>query len=63
VVDALQLRPGDHILIGPGRIERVRARSTRDKKWPAVVTVHTDATDILTTLPCPVKVVEHGGRR
>ena len=63
VVDALQLRPGDHILIGPGRIERVRARSTRDDEYGPAVVIHTDENDILTGLPCPVKVVEHGGRR
>jgi hypothetical protein len=63
VVDALQLRPGDHILTGPGQVDRVRARSTRDDEdWSAVV-IHTDARDILTGLPCPVAIVYHGGRR
>ncbi len=58
VVDALRLRPGDLILIGPGRIERVRAASTRE--YGGVV-IRTDDRDILTGLPCPVKIV--GGAR
>ena len=55
VVDALRLRPGDLILIGPDRVERVRAASTRDGYGGVII--RTDDHDIVTTLPCSVKIV------
>lgn len=52
--DAMDLEPGDRITVQPGRIERVRSASTREA-W-GCVEIHTDDHDILTGLPCTVKV-------
>jgi hypothetical protein len=54
-VDAMDLEPGDQIVVPGGRIERVRAASTREPF--NTVEIHTDSSDILAGHPCPVRVV------
>lgn len=54
IVDALDLAPGDLILM-PGGIERVATRS--EPSAHAGVVIHTDERDVETGWPCPVKVV------
>jgi hypothetical protein len=58
IKDATELQPGDRALVGKGRVETVRSASTRGAH--NTVTIHTDGSDIVTTLPCPVQV--EGGR-
>lgn len=56
IVSALDLEPGQHIVTEPGTVETITALSERDE-WGGV-TIHTEGGDLLTPLPCPVKVVE-----
>lgn len=56
-VDALALKPGDKILVGPGRVETVTAPSKKGDRYNDV-TIHTDESDILAGLPCAVKVLD-----
>jgi hypothetical protein len=56
--DALQLRPGDRIVVSGGEIERVAKRTTPGDF--NTVTIHTDASDITTTLPCAVRLAGTG---
>jgi hypothetical protein len=55
VRDVLSLRPGDRILVGPGRVETVRKPSKRRGQHGVVI--YTEQSDILTTLPATAKVV------
>ncbi|PRY36267.1 hypothetical protein [Umezawaea tangerina] len=54
-VNVLDLRPGDRILIRPGREATVTKRCTVGE-WDSV-TVHTDVSDDLTGLPCTVTLL------
>lgn len=55
IVDATELRPGDKIVTNRrGDVETVVKPSTRESH--GCVSIHTDGSDILTTLPAPVKV-------
>jgi hypothetical protein len=51
----MRLQPGDRILVQPGRIETVVAPSERDEYGG--VLIHTHESDITTSYPCAVKVV------
>jgi hypothetical protein len=54
--DVMDLKPGEHIVVGPGRVERVAAPSERGSY--NTVTIHTDEHDITTTLPCSATVAD-----
>jgi hypothetical protein len=55
IVDATGLKPGDKIVTDrTGKVETVTKASTRESH--GCVTIHTDQSDILTSLPAPVKV-------
>jgi hypothetical protein len=60
-IDARDAKPGDRILISKKETATVTRKSSVRKARPGekydVVTVHTDAGDISTTLPCTVRVL------
>ena len=56
LVDAQDLLPGQRILVGPGDVQTVTERTERDQYNGC--SIFTDRSEILTGLPCPVKVLD-----
>ena len=56
IVKAEDLRPGQRIVVAPGRVETVAEQTELDAYGGC--SVHTTEHEILTQLPCNVKVVE-----
>ena len=56
IVPAEDLRPGQRILVGPDNVQTVAAPTGQGDGGGA--SIHTTDHEILTTLPCPVKIVE-----
>lgn len=56
IVRAEDLRPGQRILVGPDQVETVAERTERDAYGGC--SVHTTEHEILTQLPCAVKVLD-----
>lgn len=55
--DAMKLKKRDRVRID-GVVQTITRRTTRDRRYPSVITIHTNKHDIMTTDPVTVTMAD-----